>query len=50
MKIKWTRIATAIGLSGMQAGPSAAGLIAGWEFSDQSGDGAAVAPAAANLT
>ena len=50
MKIKWTRLATAIGLSAMLAGPAAAGLIAGWDFSDQSGDGAAVASAAANLT
>lgn len=45
MKIQLKQLACALGLSALVAGPAAAELVAGWDFSDLSGDSAAV-PAA----
>lgn len=42
MKSKLTMLAYAIGLCALAAGPAAAGLVAGWDFSNLSGDGASV--------
>lgn len=51
MKTNWKRLVGLIGLSALLAGPAGAELVAGWDFSDLSGDSAAVPPSyAANYT
>ncbi len=51
MKMKLTKLACAFGLSALMAGPAAAELVAGWDFSNLPVDGASVpASLAANYT
>lgn len=42
MKMQLTKLALAAGLAALVAGPASASLVAGWDFSDLSGDSASV--------